>query len=92
MMNPGTALKFSLCLLCSILFSRTLQAQSPNTLASVVQQSLSTQEATNYDLFTSSSKHDIAVDGEINNVIYLKLNKVALSTLKNAASPLISFT
>jgi hypothetical protein len=92
MMNPRTALKFSLCLLCSIFFGRALQAQSPNALASAVQQSLSTQEATNYDLFTLSSQRDISVDGEINNVIYLKLNKVALSALKNAASPLISFS
>lgn len=92
MMNPGTTLKFSLCLFCLILFGRTLQAQSPNSLASTVQQSLATQEAINYDLFTLSSQRDIAVDGEINNVIYLKLNKAALSTLKNAAGSLISFT
>ncbi|MFA6058291.1 MAG: zinc-dependent metalloprotease [Taibaiella sp.] len=69
-----------------------MQAQSPNTLASAVQQSLSTQEATNYDLFTLSSQRDVTVDGEINNVIYLKLNKAALNTLKSAASPLISFS
>lgn len=65
-------------------------AQAPNLLATTVHQELLNHQASAFQLFALSSQRDAQVDMDINNVIYLKLDKVALALLKSADAPLIS--
>ncbi len=83
--------RWLLCMLSAGMLTGTaLQAQ--NRLTTAVQQELLTHQATNYSLFEKSARQDAAIDKELGNVVYLKLNKNALSLLKNANGPLISFS
>jgi hypothetical protein len=68
----------------------TTSAQTPNLLATTVHQELLNHQASAFQLFSLSSARDAQVDLDINNVIYLKLDKAALSLLKSADAPLIS--
>lgn len=93
MMKSTKFRQWSLCFLSAMtLAGSTVIAQTPNRLAVAVQQELLTRPAANYDLFTKTSLHDALIDGELDHVTYLKLDKAVLELLNNAKDPLISFS
>jgi len=78
-------------ILAAVLLTATgTQAQEmPNRLATAVQNELQMRDAVTYGLFEPSVQRDPLIDKEINNVVYLKLNKTVLKTLAATNTPLI---
>ncbi len=66
--------------------------QKPNRLATAIKNELEMRDAVAYGLFTPLAERDPLVDKEINNVVYLKLDKTALKTLVAAKAPLVRLT
>lgn len=93
MMKSTRLRKRLLCLLLPAMLAGTvLWAQPPNRLALTVQQEQLSHKAGSYQLFEPVGQRDAAIDREIRNVVYLKLNKQMLNALRTTHSQLVSFS
>jgi hypothetical protein len=93
-MNKNTILKsFFAIAACSALPFANLQAQlQKSVIATNIANESLTHTATSYTLFERTEGNDPQIDREINNVIYLKLNKEKLQELLENKDPLVSIS